>query len=372
MKTRVLSATDTPCSAEAFSEAASALRAGSLVVFPTETVYGVGASAARAEAVELLGRLKERPDDKPFTLHLPDPELAARYAGPLPLVARRLIRKAWPGPVMLVVPDQRASRDATLGLVETSVYWHGTVGLRCPDHDVGRAVLREAGVPVVATSANLPGRPPPRSAEEALRELGGRVSVVVDAGPTAFARPSTVVRVRSDGRLEVLREGAVAAHRVRRMAVTRVLVVCSGNMCRSPMAEGLAKKMAAERLGCEVVELGEHGLEIASAGTGAGMGGPASRHAVEAMRELGVDLRYHRTRGLTVDLVRGSDYIWVMTRGHKRSVSELAPEAAERVALLGAAGEEIGDPIGGDLEAYRACAERIERAVAEWIPEIVE
>jgi protein-tyrosine phosphatase len=371
MQTRVLTITDPGRDAALVREAAQALVRGDLIVFPTETVYGVGASAVHAGAVAAMSLLKSRTPDKPFTLHLADPAEAERYAGPLPTLARRLIRKTWPGPLTLVVPDRRGQRGDPAGLVEEALYYQGTVGLRCPNHAVGRAILREAGVPVAGSSANLGGRPAPRQASEALADLGGRVPLAVDAGPAVLARASTVVRVPDDQSYEVLREGAITARRLERLVRTRLLFICTGNLCRSPMAAGLAARMLADRLGCGPEELADRGIDIDSAGTGASVGLAASAQAIEVMRDRGVDIRDHRSRPLTVDALLAADYIWVMADGHRESAVRLAPAAASRVALLDPAGESVPDPIGGGAAAYRESADHIDRALRARVTEIV-
>lgn len=371
MQTRIVTITDPAWDQEAIRAAGRALAEGALVVFPTETVYGIGASAVNREAVDALSRLKGRAPDKPFTPHLADPAEAEQFSGPLPTVARRLIHKAWPGPLTLVVPDRRTDRRKPAGLIEDAVYHEGTVGLRCPKHAVGQAILRAASVPVVGTSANLAGRAAPRRAADALADLQGLVPLVVDAGPAAYAQASTVVRIHEDDSYEVLREGAVPARRLERLAHTRLLLVCSGNLCRSPMAAGLARRRLADRLGCDPEELRRHGIEVASAGTGAVFGYPASEHAVRVMDECGVDIRGHRSQPLTVDALLASDYIWVMTRSHLDAVRRLAPEAAPQTSLVDPGGQDVPDPVGGDAEAYRECADRLEEALAERLAEVV-
>jgi tRNA threonylcarbamoyl adenosine modification protein (Sua5/YciO/YrdC/YwlC family) len=371
VETRVLNITDVRLQADAVLEAGRALAAGQLVIFPTETVYGLGASAVNPTAIEALSVLKIRTPDKPFTLHLADPEEAERYAGPLPMLARRLIRKTWPGPVTLVVPDRRPDRSKPAGIVEEAIYYEGTVGLRCPRSDVGQAILRAAGVPVVGSSANLGGRPAPREISEALADLRGRVPLAVDAGPAPVARASTVVRITADDRLEVLREGAVTARRLDRLARSQILVICSGNLCRSPMAEGLARRMLAKRLGFTEAELAAHGFEVSSAGTGAMAGYPPSSHAVAAMAERGIDITGHRSRPITVDGLLASDYIWVMADHHRESVVRLAPEVASRVELIDPTGADVDDPIGGSLNTYRACARQIESALEVRLAEVL-
>jgi protein-tyrosine phosphatase len=370
-ETNTVTITEPSWDEDAVRAAGKALADGCLVIFPTETVYGVGASAVHAGAVEDLSHLKNRTPDRPFTIHLAESEQAERFAGPLPRMARRLIRKAWPGPLTLVVPDRRPDRGRPPGLVEEAIYHEGTVGLRCVSHAVGRAVLRAAGVPVVGTSANLAGRPAPRRLAEALADLKGLVPLAIDAGPTQYAQASTVVRIRGEDSYEVLRKGAVPERRLERLARTRILLVCTGNLCRSPMAAGIARKILADRLGCSPEELQDRGIDVASAGTGAIYGYPASEKAIRAMAQRGIDIGEHRSQPLTVDSLLGADYIWVMARGHMDSVTNLAPEASPRVAMVDPSGRDVADPIGGDEEAYRRCAEHLEAALAQRLAEIV-
>ena len=371
METVTITVTESHWEDELIRRAGRAIAAGELVVFPTETVYGLAASAVHAGAIDAMSRLKQRTADKPFTLHLAEPAEAAAYAGHLPVVAQRIIRKVWPGPLTLVVPDRRKKPGLPEGLIEEAVYHAGTVGLRCPSHAIGRAILKAAGVPVAATSANLAGRNPPRTAAEALAHLKGLVPLVVDSGPTQFSSASSVVRVGADDSWEVLREGAVTTRRVERLARTRILIICTGNMCRSPMAAGLARQMLAERLGCRPDLLRVHGLEVASAGTAAFGGSAASDNAVEVLEERGIDLTKHRSQPVTVDALLAADYIWVMTRSHLEWVVRQAPEVASRVSLLDPLGRDVPDPVGGTLEAYRACARHLEEALAEKLMEIV-
>lgn len=158
-------------------EVADALRQGGLVVFPTETVYGVGANAERVDVVERLYQIKGRPSGKPLTVHLAAAAMVHRMAVTWSPAAEQLSRRFWPGPLTLVVPRLEG----------------GSVGLRVPRHPVATALLAAAEVPVVAPSANLSDQPPPTTADEAERALGGLVDYLLDAGPTALGEPSTVV-----------------------------------------------------------------------------------------------------------------------------------------------------------------------------------
>jgi len=173
------------------------LREGQLVAFPTETVYGLGARADDDVAVGELLRVKNRPPDKKLTILIASPEDCALHAAPLGRCAAALAEAFWPGPLTLVVPDASG----------------GEVGLRCPDCEVTRRLLGEAGVPVVAPSANVTGAPPATSAGEVLSVFDGRIAAVLDGGPARLGLPSTVVRVRGE-QVDVLRAGAISEERI--------------------------------------------------------------------------------------------------------------------------------------------------------------
>lgn len=177
----------------AIAEAARILRAGGLVVFPTETVYGLGADAASPAAIERLNRVKGRPPEKPYSLHVGSRAQAEALIPSLPPQAARLMDAFWPGPLTIVVPGP-----------------HGSIGLRLPNHPVALAFLRACGVPVAAPSANRSGSSPPTDPREAIAALGNDVDCVLDSGPTPMGRESTVVDVR-EGKVEIRREGAVSA-----------------------------------------------------------------------------------------------------------------------------------------------------------------
>jgi L-threonylcarbamoyladenylate synthase len=186
----------------ALGPAAEALRAGRLVAFPTETVYGLGANALDPVAVARVFAAKGRPSDNPMIVHAPDAALAWRVTtGPTPL-ATRLAGRFWPGPLTLVLPaDPGLPRAATAGLA--------SVAVRVPGHPVALALLRLAGVPVAAPSANRSGRPSPTTAAHVLADLGDAVDVVVDGGPCDVGLESTVVDARG-ARPVVLREGGIS------------------------------------------------------------------------------------------------------------------------------------------------------------------
>jgi protein-tyrosine phosphatase len=231
--------------------AAEALARGRLVAFPTETVYGLAANAGIGESVERLRAVKGRDAERPFTVHLGSRDAFADYAPNLSPLGRRLARKGWPGPLTLICPvDDPAAAPIYEKLSATgaaSVFREGSVGLRCPDHSVALALLHGAGVPTIASSANAAGATPPVDANQIMAELGDRVDIILDAGITRHRKASTIVRINGEG-YHIVRPGVWDERTVRRLATLTVLFVCSGNTCRSPMAEGLLSRMLAARL----------------------------------------------------------------------------------------------------------------------------
>jgi tRNA threonylcarbamoyl adenosine modification protein (Sua5/YciO/YrdC/YwlC family) len=340
--------------------AVQALAEGRLVVFPTETVYGLAASALGERAVANLLQVKGRRAGHPLTLAIRGADEARDYAPDMSRLAQRLARRCWPGPITLVVDDSHPEslvRQLPTG-VQRAVSPKQTVGLRVPGHHVIMDVLRMLAGPLALTSANRSGQPEPVDVTGVIDALGDDVELVVDDGPCRFGQPSSVVRVK-DNRYQILRVGVVPERTLRRLSCAMVLLVCTGNTCRSPMAEVLCRDMLAKRLGCSIDELEDRGVIVTSAGIAAMLGGSASAEAVQAMAEMGLDLRGHETQPLSDTLVRHADVIYTMTQSHREAIVFQWPDAAERTWMLSAGSADISDPIGGPLERYRCCAARI-------------
>jgi L-threonylcarbamoyladenylate synthase len=182
------------------SQAAAALKAGSLVILPTETVYGLGADAANASAVARLFEAKGRPKFNPLIAHVADLDAARRIAE-LDGQALKLAEAFWPGPITLVAPFREGVCDlARAGL--------DTVAVRVPAHPLAREVLAGFGGPVVAPSANRSGRPSPTTFDDAMEETGFAAAAAVDGGPCAVGLESTVVACL-DGAVKLLRPGGL-------------------------------------------------------------------------------------------------------------------------------------------------------------------
>lgn len=192
-----------------FEAAVSLLRAGELVAFPTDTVYGVGAVFWDSAAVGKLYVAKLRSLDKAIPLLLADPQDLSLVAGPLSSSALRLARHFWPGALTLVVTrGERVPYDVTAG--------GETVAVRIPDLPLARALIRAVGAPLATTSANLSGREPALNAQEAADQLGGRIAMILDGGACPGGIASTVVDVTSP-EPRVLRAGPITEEQLRRV-----------------------------------------------------------------------------------------------------------------------------------------------------------
>jgi L-threonylcarbamoyladenylate synthase len=183
--------------------AVAVLRAGGLVAFPTETVYGLGADAANAAAVLKIFDAKGRPRDHPLIVHIHDGRDASAWARDIPAAAQRLARRFWPGPLTLVLKRAPAAHDLLTG-------GQDTIALRAPSHPVARALLERFGSGVAAPSANRYGRVSATTAEHVKRELGGAVDCVLDAGATEVGIESTIVDL-SGAQPALLRPGVITA-----------------------------------------------------------------------------------------------------------------------------------------------------------------
>jgi len=182
--------------------AAEVIRDGGLVAFPTETVYGLGANGLDGEAVRRIFRAKGRPADNPLILHFAALEAVLPVVREVPDWAREVARRFWPGPLTLVLKRARlVPAVVTAGL--------DTVAVRVPDNVIALQLIRAAGVPIAAPSANLSGKPSPTTAEHVVADLAGKIEMILDGGPTGIGVESTVLDA-SGGRPRILRPGGVS------------------------------------------------------------------------------------------------------------------------------------------------------------------
>lgn len=372
METKIIKAGRRKPNAQQIRKAAEIIDSGGFVVFPTETVYGIGCRVKR-DSLARLDAIKERSADKYYTLHIGEKSEVGKYVPFLGLRAQKLIKTAWPGPLTIVFElsdEQLDKQRKSVGEeIFENLYKDNSIGIRCPDNAVASMLLKRVNQPVVAPSANKSGQKAAVTAEEALEQLSGEVEMVLDGGPCKYQKNSTVVKIGKD-RINVLREGIVPLDDVEAMSKVNFLFVCTGNTCRSPMAAGMFKKKLAEKFDCEVDQLDKKGYKISSVGTMGMVGFGASAESVAVCAAMGVDISSHESRALAGSLITESDYIFVMSQAHQKQVISLDPKASEKCVLL-IDGKDVADPIGQSQEVYNVCAKQIEQAVKKRISELL-
>jgi L-threonylcarbamoyladenylate synthase len=203
----------------AIAIAIAALRAGEVVVYPTETFYGIAADAFEPEALERIFEIKGRDTAKTIALIAHDAAAAFAIAREVPEIARRLAAAFWPGPLTIVMPARSGIPNALIGP-------DGGVGIRVSSHPIARALAYGLGRPITATSANRSGEPPARTIAEARAALGGKAKVFVEGGTLTGGAPSTVVQCDRDG-WRLLRAGAIGVDKIE-----AVLSIGLGPKCR--------------------------------------------------------------------------------------------------------------------------------------------
>jgi L-threonylcarbamoyladenylate synthase len=344
---------------DAVHRAVACLAQGGLVGLPTDTGYAPVASALHRGAVERLASIGGEPGA--IVLAVRSAAEAEDWAPGLSTLARRLARRTWPGPVTLELVDgvehglaRYLPEPARRAAASDSL-----VRLRQPRGDLVREVLGLTSGPILLVEGVGTA-----DAGQAAASMAGSVDMLLDDGP---APPRIATRVRIEGETwSTARPGVVDERSLRRLASTAILFVCTGNTCRSPMAEALCRARLARRLGCRPDELEQRGFLVASAGLAAARDARAAEDARAIVAEQGGSLAQHLSQPLTCELVAYADRIVAMTSDHLDAILDQYPDASDRVCLLDP-NADIHDPIGCGREVYRVTAAQIGEALDRFL-----
>ena len=365
--------------AAAIQRAAEALRSGQCIVMPTDTLYGVVTQANEIGSLlldELTGY--PTPTDQPrMTLHLADlDEIMEHLVLEMP-ATRRLVDRLIPGPVRLVIEQPEEAINAVCekfkiprGLIDNGK----EIAVRVPDHPFFRQTLRSSGVACVArrlgaavwVQGENPGTdisPIPENLSEDSSINSPKPVIILDDGPTLHQKNSTTVRLALDGRIEISSDGVLTEREVMAHLEQTILFVCTGNTCRSPMAQAIAQDLIDKKDPRGIT------THIASAGVAAGEGMPPTNEAIEVLKGMNIDLETHQSTNLTLAMIDQAEIIYTMTPSHAQAVMTMAPNSVHKVFVLDEHGG-VPDPIGQSIEVYQQTAERLSELIARRFEEI--
>ncbi|MFO0941785.1 MAG: Sua5/YciO/YrdC/YwlC family protein [Pirellulales bacterium] len=343
-----------------------ALVEGRKVALPFENAYHSVYSGLNGDSVEHLAKLRSAGRAAQTCLLLRSSQELLDYVPELSAVAARVAARAWPGPLIidLAVEQSKSLLGRLPESVQKLVNVDGRVAFRVASHETVRQALRLMPGPLVA--AQLMHR------EASVRTIDGidhssGFSIVVDDGQTQYDDPATSVRIDGNS-CQLDCKGAFQQDALVRAAQFLILIVCTGNTCRSPMAEALMRSKFEKRFGTE--KEASRRVYVASAGLNAFPGGPASIEAQATMAQRGLSLVEHQSRSVTTHALNTADLILTMTRSHRNGILEQMPEISGKVKLVSGSSSDVSDPFGGPQPVYAACADQIDAYLDKWLDQL--
>lgn len=343
-------------SADELDEIKSLLNSGGVIAAPADTVYGLVSFAFSKRAYERLNYLK-RNHKLPYVVNFPDLDHLYKYYGEVDLIRGRVLASLFPGPFTAILKTNQR-------VISGFGYDDSGFGIRIAGISALSVLTEELGHPLWATSANRAGEPAPTDYKNLDVQLTGETDLSIDGGETEYKDASTVLDLR-EFPYRIIRRGSLTEHAEavmkHSMEGIKVLVVCTGNLCRSPFAEGLLKHILGD--------LASSGVQVISAGTHARRNEKASSPMIKIANEMGFNINGHRSQPLDEYLLNEADLILVNEPMHAEFIASTSPQNAGKTHLLGelAGFEEVPDPFNNNLEYYRNTAAIIEMCLEPWV-----
>ena len=347
---------------------------GKLVAVPAETAYHVLASGLNPIAVENLMKLPGRAPQRSPYIFLRSAHEAIDYSLKMSRVASRIAHRGWPGPLVLQLPvcdPSSLANQLPAAVFESLIVDEHFISQRVAAHQAITQAMRLLPGPLVAAPlVDATGNAAcTRQQVEAL--AGKDLAIIVDDGPTHFGGFATALRIE-ENRCRVTGPGVLDQSALTRLGQLTVLLVCTGNTCRSPMAEAILRRLLSESFASQFAE-GQPAPAVAiSAGLSAVGGGPASAEAMAVMKQKGLSLVHHQSRAISDRLIAQADLVLTMTKSHRHAIVQRWPELSSRTHLLSSNNGDVSDPFGGTESVYAACAVQIEQYLRDWVEQIEE
>ncbi|QDT65441.1 low molecular weight protein arginine phosphatase [Calycomorphotria hydatis] len=336
---------------DALQQGVEELAAGGALCLPTECGYVLVTKLFEASPVWSTEGCRS-------LLAVAHPEEARDYIPGMNAQGTRIARRIWPGPNVLRLPiDTEAGLFPTLDDASNRLMDEAKRGsVICPAYPVLKELRSYLPQPLLL---GLPSRPIATPGEWLERYPETATLVFSDEKLDNLKEPTWIDQQDDDW--EITSEGTLTSTDLNKLLGEVYLFVCTGNTCRSPLAEAMFRKLLADRVGCEQHELTEHGFVVGSAGLAAAYGMPASSESLTVSREHGYILEDHFSQPLTDQLLDRADYVFTMTSRHREAIISARPDLADRVRLLSREGLDVADPIGGGPAEYEHCRIEIER-----------
>jgi protein-tyrosine-phosphatase/tRNA A37 threonylcarbamoyladenosine synthetase subunit TsaC/SUA5/YrdC len=353
--------------------AVQSLAEGQLVILPTETSYILACSPLHPIAVEKLLRIYEQGFVGEPVLFLRSPGELRDYVPHPAVVAQRVAARLWPGPLILQLglhhPDSLIGQfPASLrGFIESR---DNEMGFRVASHPAIQEIQKLCAGPLLTGEILAAGRQFAFDSQIASSSVGRFAGLIVDDSVTSLGEPATLLAT-ANNHCRIVREGAVTIPEVRSATAMIILLVCTGNTCRSPMAQVLLQHKLKKRF-AKFFEADVPPAFALSAGTNAGAGSGASHEAVQAMKSRGLDLSQHASRQVNVELLQTADVVLTMTQNHRQAILSRWPHLTPKVFTLSSNGRDVADPYGGSQQVYLAAAAEIEHFLDEFVEQIDE